>query len=151
MLPVSREKYNAVVAERDRLLTEMEELRSRINAFEDIDPEVISRANDLATALETVQSQLGQANVTIAGHLASLEAANSRISTLEGELQAANTRVEELEQTVVTLNGTAVEDTSRAITESDALDTDPMAFVDFFRQHADDTDACIHRLRELGL
>jgi len=159
MFPVSREKYNAAIAERDLLQDQLSAAQKELDEANASFAAVTTRASDLSLEVQQLESQLensqqseverlnnllSEAKITIKNH-------ETDLNTRTNELAQANERILELEQTVATLKNTAVDPPAKAITDNDATQTDHAAIVQFFATHADDTDACIAKLRELGL
>ena len=157
--PVSREKYNAAVAERDLLQDqfaaaqkELEEAKASLTA-------AATRESDLSLEVQQLTEMVNpDQQKRIEDLTQQLTDANNSISNLEKdvetrttELANANERITELEQTVKTIKESAVDSSAQAIVDNDSIETDPYAAVKFFQENADDTDACVAKLRELGL
>lgn len=159
MFPVSREKYNAAVAERDLFQDQFAAAKKELDEANASLAAAVTREGDLSLQVQQLTEQVNPDQLQRIENLTQqLTEANTSIANLEKdvetrttELSQANERITELEQTVATLKGSAVDPPSKAITENDATESDPLAIVRFFQENADNTDACVAKLRELGL
>lgn len=157
--PVSREKYNAAVAERDLLQDQFDAAQKELEEANASLTAAATRESDLSLEVQQLTEKVNPDQLQQIEDLTQqLTDANNSISNLEkdvetrtGELAKANERIAELEQTVKTLKESAVDPSSKAVTDNDATETDPYAEVKFFQENADDVDACVAKLRELGL
>lgn len=160
MFPVSREKYNAAIAERDEIKDLLEATRAQLEEANASLDGATTRANDLSLEVQQLislldsdvnQVKINELTRQLADSNSQIQTINSELSTRNNELAQANERISELEQTVTTLKNTAVDPPAKAVTDNDAITSDHLSIVQFFQIHADDTDACVAKLRELGL
>ena len=147
-LPVSREKYEQMVQERDtalkqvtQLVTENERLTTELESLQNSDAE--QRAGDLRGENERLVSELAQAAQNAQSH-------SDQTAELNTQLVESNTRITDLEQTVERLNQEGAAQTAQATSSNDGTQTPTESLNQFMHKNQDDTMACIQRLRQEG-
>jgi chromosome segregation ATPase len=147
-LPVSREKYEIVIQERDDALNQLaalvadnERLTAQLESLQNSDVE--QRVSDLLSENQRLTDELAQA-ATLA------QERTDEIAGLNTSLDQSNTRITDLEQTVKRLNQEGVVPPARATSQSDSAGDPSTSLNEYMRQNEDDTMACIQRLKEEG-
>lgn len=158
MFPVSREKYNAAIAEvaslKNLLELKVAEVEQQLQMLalantrtDDLNLEVqqlhsLLDSDKSQTQINELTQELTDANLSILNLEENLDTRNKELST-------ANTRITELETAVQTIKTSAVDPSKKAVTQNDSSASDSFD-VKFFEDNADDTAACLTRLKELG-
>lgn len=147
-LPVSREKYEQAIQERDEALQQVadlvadnERLTAQLESLHNSDAE--QRASDLQTENQRLTDELAQA-------ANQAQERSDQIAGLNTNLDQANSRIAVLEQTVTRLNTEAAVDGARATSETDEPGDPSVSLNEYMKQNQDDTMVCIQRLREEG-
>ncbi len=147
-LPVSREKYETAIQERDDALQQVadlvadnERLTAQLESLQNSDAE--QRVSDLQTENQRLTNELAQAATQA-------QERTDEIAGLNTSLDQANTRIADLEQTVERLNQEGVVPPARATSQGDNSGDPSTSLNEYMRQNEDDTMACLQRLKEEG-
>ena len=147
IFPVSKEKYNALLAQKEALDAQVADLTAQLAQLQ-ADLDQASRANDHSEEARLF-AQLEAANTSI-DDLTSLIAQHTQtITLLNAKITASAARIAELQTTINNLNESAVEATAIAAAATDSNeDENPAAFFD---SNIENMSACVHKIREYGL
>jgi chromosome segregation ATPase len=157
-LPVSAAKHQAVVEERDTLKADLEAREQEITTLQGQLSELSANYADLEkerdAALEQGDStdltqQLADSNAQIKDLTSQVQALGSQLAASEENLTKANTQITELQAEVTRLGGKPGEEPAEVTTQGDDTGSQP-DLISFMSNNADNTEACIDRLRAEG-
>jgi len=163
MLPVSREKYNAVVAERDNIAAKIATTEASLTTLatifdctvEELETTASTLVNEFAKLKDTNLNELLGENETLKSDIEranlDIRQASEQIEALNDLISEKNAQIEDLNATITRLNETPGEPLATVIAQGDGNPNIHENLRTFCENNEDDINAVLAKIKKSGL